>query len=52
MAIAVTPFEVLCGFRPYEEISNFLEKIPEFYGIVGETIAQKVKKKTFDCFYF
>lgn len=25
LAIALTPFEALCGFRPIEEIKHFLE---------------------------
>ncbi|CAG9771619.1 unnamed protein product [Ceutorhynchus assimilis] len=35
MAIALTPFEALCGFRPLSEIKKFLESIPELQEIVG-----------------
>jgi len=35
MAIALTPFEALCGFRPLEEIAHFLEAYPEFKNLVG-----------------
>ncbi|KAL2016662.1 hypothetical protein VTK56DRAFT_3206 [Thermocarpiscus australiensis] len=35
MAIAITPFEGLCGFRPLEEIAHFLETIPALRGLVG-----------------
>ena len=33
MCIALTPFEGLCGFRNFEEISNFLSKIPSLVKI-------------------
>ncbi|EGC39745.1 hypothetical protein DICPUDRAFT_26332 [Dictyostelium purpureum] len=29
IAVATTPFEALCGFRPLNEIQNFIETIPE-----------------------
>lgn len=37
MALALTPFEALCGFRPFSEICRFLKNIPEFACITGET---------------
>ncbi|RDD47718.1 Mannose-6-phosphate isomerase [Trichoplax sp. H2] len=40
MAIALTPFEGLCGFRPIGEIVTFLQTIPEFYNIVGKDHAE------------
>ncbi|CAL5875156.1 uncharacterized protein PFLUO_LOCUS9460 [Penicillium psychrofluorescens] len=36
MAIAVTPFEALCGFRPLDEIAHFLEQVPTLRTLVGE----------------
>ncbi|KAJ5605580.1 hypothetical protein N7510_008361 [Penicillium lagena] len=36
MAIAVTPFEALCGFRPLDEITHFLEQVPTLRALVGE----------------
>lgn len=36
MAIALTPFEALCGFRPISEIKNFLRSIPEFRAAIGK----------------
>lgn len=36
MAIALTPFEAFLGFRPLEEISNFLRNVPAFRIAVGE----------------
>ena len=35
MAIALTPFEAMCGFRPLSEIQTFLEDYPEFSSMIG-----------------
>ncbi|PKS05815.1 hypothetical protein jhhlp_007644 [Lomentospora prolificans] len=35
MAIAVTPFEGLCGFRPLSEIAHFLESLSPLKTLVG-----------------
>ena len=35
MAIALTTFEGLCGFRPYHEVCTYLETIPELKTVVG-----------------
>nr|QIA50420.1 mannose-6-phosphate isomerase [Semibalanus balanoides] len=35
MALALTPFEALCGFRPLEEIQHFLKAVPELSAAVG-----------------
>lgn len=35
MAIAITPFEGLCGFRPLAEITHFLNSVPSFKKLVG-----------------
>ncbi|RUS80567.1 hypothetical protein EGW08_011661 [Elysia chlorotica] len=35
MAIALTPFMGLCGFRPIDEVANFLETVEEFRKAVG-----------------
>ncbi|KAF0289573.1 Mannose-6-phosphate isomerase [Amphibalanus amphitrite] len=35
MAVALTPFEALCGFRPLEEIQHFLKVVPELSAAVG-----------------
>lgn len=40
MTIAITPFEGLCGFRPLEEISNFLSTVPSLKKLVGEAKAE------------
>nr|XP_033320873.1 mannose-6-phosphate isomerase [Megalopta genalis]XP_033320874.1 mannose-6-phosphate isomerase [Megalopta genalis] len=36
LAIALTPFEVLCGFRPVREIKEFLKVLPELRVVIGE----------------
>merc|ERR1712173_309261 len=35
MTIALTPFEAMCGFRPYSQIAFFLQNVAEFAEIVG-----------------
>lgn len=41
MAIAITPFTALCGFRPLGEIASYLGATPEFSHLVPKTIAAK-----------
>src|SRR4051812_16368090 len=41
MAIAITPFEGLCGFRPLAEIAHFLETVPALRQLVGDTTASE-----------
>ncbi|XP_013139776.1 PREDICTED: mannose-6-phosphate isomerase [Papilio polytes] len=36
LAIVLTPFEALCGFRPISEIKEFLTKLPELTGILSK----------------
>eukprot|EP00092_Neocalanus_flemingeri_P007266 GFUD01007846.1.p1 GENE.GFUD01007846.1~~GFUD01007846.1.p1 ORF type:complete len:415 (+),score=108.80 GFUD01007846.1:58-1302(+) len=36
IAVALTDFEGLCGFRPLSEIQNFLKTVPELKSAVGE----------------
>ena len=36
MAIAITPFEGLCGFRPLSEISHFISTLAPLKALVGE----------------
>lgn len=36
MAIAITPFEGLCGFRPLAEVAHFLDAVPPLRRLVGE----------------
>ena len=40
MAVALTQFEAMCGFRPSSQISFFLKNVSEFKEIVGNDIAQ------------
>merc|ERR1719245_1101037 len=35
MALALTKFQAMCGFRPYAEIAKFLEEVPEFGELSG-----------------
>ena len=35
MAIALTPFQAMCGFRPISQIAHFLENVSEFKDLVG-----------------
>ncbi|CAH3025226.1 unnamed protein product, partial [Porites evermanni] len=42
MAIALTPFEGLCGFRPLAEIQNFVKTIPELAAVIGQEAADAV----------
>ncbi|XP_020298994.1 mannose-6-phosphate isomerase isoform X1 [Pseudomyrmex gracilis] len=37
LAIALTHFEALCGFRPIKEIKDYLQNIPELHVVIGET---------------
>ncbi|TPX36063.1 hypothetical protein SeMB42_g07109 [Synchytrium endobioticum] len=39
MAIALTPFEALIGFRPLPEIAQHLSQYPEFKSLIGDVIA-------------
>nr|CAB3263933.1 mannose-6-phosphate isomerase-like [Phallusia mammillata] len=43
MAIALTQFEALCGFRPVKEINDFLEAVPELAAVVGEEAVTLLK---------
>lgn len=36
LAIALTCFEALCGFRPSDEIQYFLEVVPELVTVIGQ----------------
>ncbi|CAG9833930.1 unnamed protein product [Diabrotica balteata] len=50
MAIALTPFEALCGFRPPQEIRHFIEQLPELENItksMNETDDVKFLEKSF-----
>ncbi|XP_076436097.1 mannose-6-phosphate isomerase-like isoform X2 [Babylonia areolata] len=42
MAIALTPFIGLCGFRPIEEVVDFFKDIPELTAAVGSKHAMKL----------
>lgn len=40
MAIAITPFDGLCGFRPLKEISHFFSTVPSLRNLIGESAAK------------
>eukprot|EP00035_Acanthoeca_spectabilis_P023193 m.448212 g.448212 ORF g.448212 m.448212 type:complete len:419 (-) comp19630_c0_seq1:90-1346(-) len=40
MAIALTPFEGMCGFRPVDDIAKHMTAYPEFAAAVGQQQAQ------------
>ncbi|EGO60046.1 hypothetical protein NEUTE1DRAFT_119344 [Neurospora tetrasperma FGSC 2508] len=40
MAIAISDFEGLCGFRPLKEIAHFLDNVPALRQLVGEDKAK------------
>ncbi|XP_006010546.1 mannose-6-phosphate isomerase isoform X1 [Latimeria chalumnae] len=43
MAIALTPFEGFCGFRPVEEVIKFLKNVPEFHALIRNTAAEELE---------
>ena len=45
MAIALTRFEALCGFRPIHEIISFLDTVPELEAVVGKPAADRLRSK-------
>lgn len=44
MAIAISDFEGLCGFRPLKEIAHFLDNVPALRQLVGEEKAKQFVK--------
>mmetsp|Transcript_23619 Transcript_23619/g.28918 ORF Transcript_23619/g.28918 Transcript_23619/m.28918 type:complete len:370 (+) Transcript_23619:152-1261(+) len=44
MALALTPFEAMCGFRPYDEILFYLNGIPEFKSVIKDETYKKFNK--------
>ncbi|CAL8107219.1 unnamed protein product [Orchesella dallaii] len=45
MAIALTPFEMFCGFRAMDEIVEFLQGVPELREIVGDDVVNAVAEE-------
>ncbi|KAH9846395.1 mannos-6-phosphate isomerase [Lenzites betulinus] len=39
MALALTPFQAMCGFLPLSRIASYLTAVPEFAALVPQTIA-------------
>ncbi|XP_048448833.1 mannose-6-phosphate isomerase [Rhincodon typus] len=48
MAIALTHFEGLCGFRPVEEIIGYLKNVPEFHAVIGNEAAEALENSVGD----
>ncbi|XP_038622860.1 mannose-6-phosphate isomerase [Tachyglossus aculeatus] len=48
LAIALTPFQGLCGFRPVQEIVEFLQKVPEFRALIGNAAAEQLERSVGD----
>jgi mannose-6-phosphate isomerase len=42
MALALTPFEGMCGFRPLKETTSFIKSIPELKTVIGNELADKL----------
>ncbi|KAG2223875.1 hypothetical protein INT45_012748 [Circinella minor] len=40
MAIALTPFEAFCGFRPLDEIKQHIQRYPELAELIGSDVTQ------------
>ncbi|XP_049287258.1 mannose-6-phosphate isomerase [Anopheles funestus] len=45
LAIALTDFQALCGFRPYGEIDGFIQEYPELQKLLGESVLAKFHAK-------
>lgn len=46
LAIALTPFDALCGFRPIEEIKQYLEEVPELLKLLSSEAVQELYEAT------
>ncbi|CCG82227.1 Mannose-6-phosphate isomerase [Taphrina deformans PYCC 5710] len=44
MAIAITPFEGFCGFRPIKEIVSFLDNVGPFASLLGQEAVTSFKE--------
>lgn len=49
LAVAVTEFEALCGFRPQQEIKSYLKCIPEFSMLIQQEKMEKFLEAKGDC---
>jgi mannose-6-phosphate isomerase len=48
MAVALTEFEAMCGFRPLNEIVKNLDDFPEFAAVVGEAACRTIRSAASD----
>lgn len=44
MAVALTDFAGFCGFRPLDQIATYLDTVPEFSAVVGESASSSFRK--------
>ncbi|XP_077297025.1 mannose phosphate isomerase [Arctopsyche grandis] len=42
LAIALTPFQAMCGFRSIDEIQYFLKELPELQTVLGEELCKNL----------
>jgi len=40
MALALTHFEGMCGFRPFQEIKDFVKGVPELAHVIGQSAVE------------
>eukprot|EP00927_Polykrikos_kofoidii_P051185 TRINITY_DN4498_c0_g1_i1.p1 TRINITY_DN4498_c0_g1~~TRINITY_DN4498_c0_g1_i1.p1 ORF type:complete len:553 (+),score=82.86 TRINITY_DN4498_c0_g1_i1:77-1735(+) len=48
IAIALSDFEALCGFRPFPEFSSLVEAVPELQSLIGDDALQAVRTASGD----
>ena len=48
MAVALTPFRALCGFRMPEEVQGFADKIPEFRDVLGDETMEVLNNSSYN----
>ncbi len=46
MTLALTPFEVLCGFRPPAQVIHNLSAVPELRALIGEETSKKAEQES------
>ena len=47
MAIALTDFRALCGFRPLQEIGAYLANVPELASLIPPVVIEKFNAVVF-----
>ncbi|KXS21416.1 mannose-6-phosphate isomerase [Gonapodya prolifera JEL478] len=44
MAVALSEFEALCGFKPLAEIADTVEKVPELGDLIGTRVMERLRR--------